>query len=385
MPPIVGVPIFSMWPCAGPVLADPLAPPPHAERPDRDRRQRSVTESPTAAATRIEVIARSASRSASRERARGPRPRDALTRTRSPGRAARRTSSRASSTVGTGSRCRVPRPRGRRPGDRRRVVAHRDQPLDAQPRDQLADPLVLLGRGDRPELGHVAQHRDAPPVARHPPRGLQRGRHRRRGWRCTRRSPRGRRPRSSNVSIRQPRHRRRRERCGALPAATRRARCPRRDAASAFDTMCSPGTASVDRIAGARPAYQDERAPGRRGPARRPRRGRPRPPRSERHHRGAGVRSRLPATTGSSAFSTATPSAGAPRPARPWPSTMRSHEPNSSRCATPTFVTTPMSGRATAHRSRMWPIARGCAHLRDQTTSVSAAPTGASPAARPRC
>src|SRR6266540_5984643 len=59
----------------------------------------------------------------------------------------------------------------RRAGDGPGVGTHRDQLLDAQPRDQLADVVVLLGRRVT-QLRHSAEHRDAPPAARHPPRRL---------------------------------------------------------------------------------------------------------------------------------------------------------------------------------------------------------------------
>ena len=50
-------------------------------------------------------------------------------------------------------------------------------------------------------------------------------------------------------------------------------------------------------------------------------------------------------------------------------STMRSHEPNTSRCATPTFVTMAMSGRAIAHRIATSPTCR--APISATTTCVS--------------
>ena len=81
-------------------------------------------------------------------------------------------------------------------------------------------------------------------------------------------------------------------------------------------------------------------------------------------------RAAKPATTGSSAFRTATPSAGSASTGSAEASTIRSHEPKISRWATPTFVTTTTLGWATAQSSVRSPARR--APISATTTSVSA-------------
>ena len=78
-----------------------------------------------------------------------------------------------------------------------------------------------------------------------------------------------------------------------------------------------------------------------------------------------------PATTGSSALSTAMPSAPIASTGSAEASTIASHDPKISRCATPTFVTTTMSGRAISHSNVTSPLRR--APISATTTSASAA------------
>ena len=135
----------------------------------------SVTARPTAPATRIEITAApppAVSRPATRE---------PLKSTRSPGCArSARMSSSASSGVVVG-RDVAPAPCLRGSAARAMVSrgsAHRDQPVDPDPRRQLPHALVLVLR-DGAELGHLAEHRDQALFAGHPPRGPKR---RRRGF-----------------------------------------------------------------------------------------------------------------------------------------------------------------------------------------------------------
>ena len=108
-----------------------------------------------------------------------PATRDPFTRTTSPGLVHARTSAAASDGSWYDATLSGQLPLAdRRAGDRSRLLPHRDQPFDADPDHEPPQLLVLLER-DRPELGHVPEHRDkTPALARHPTRGLQRGRHR---------------------------------------------------------------------------------------------------------------------------------------------------------------------------------------------------------------
>ncbi len=72
----------------------------------------------------------------------------------------------------------------------------------------------------------------------------------------------------------------------------------------------------------------------------------------------AAVRSAIAATSGSSAFSTATPSAGSASTSSPFALATTSFEPNSPMCALPTFSTTPIRGRAIWQSWAMWPTPR---------------------------
>ena len=72
----------------------------------------------------------------------------------------------------------------------------------------------------------------------------------------------------------------------------------------------------------------------------------------------AAVRAAIASTRGSSAFSTATPSAGSASGSSPFAFATASSEPNSPACARPTFSTAPMRGGAMSHSAAMCPMPR---------------------------
>ncbi len=113
---------------------------------------------------------------------------------------------------------------------------------------------------------------------------------------------------------------------------------PTAAAASAFDTMCSPGTASCTRTSApsavirndARPSGSSETSRARTSAADRVPNVATLP----------GHRSAYPIATGSSAFKIASPSGPSASTGSADASTIDAHDPKTSMCATPTFVTT---------------------------------------------
>ena len=83
----------------------------------------------------------------------------------------------------------------------------------------------------------------------------------------------------------------------------------------------------------------------------------------------APVRPAIAATRGSSALSTAVPDAGSASTSSPLAVATPSIPPTSSVCASPTTVTTPMSGRPTSHSRLIWPNPR--IPISSTSTSVS--------------
>ena len=154
----------------------------------------------------------------------------------------------------------------------------------------------------------------------------------------------------------------------ATSASSRPAASPTAAADSVLPTWCRPAHAELHR---ARPAGVHERVA--------------RPDRAvehdvlgpdlgvgglaDQHHAGRGALA-IARTRGSSALSTATPSAGSASTSSPLADAMVSTEPNSPMCATPTLSTTPIRGGAISQRSRMWPIPRAPISSTSQRVSV---------------
>ncbi len=128
----------------------------------------------------------------------------------------------------------------------------------------------------------------------------------------------------------------------AIPAAA---------AARAFEAMCSPGTPSSTRSSPAGVRIVNEARPISSSARSSPRTWASGDIPNRRTD--AGVRSAKPRTVGSSAFSTAVPSSARSSTSSALASATAPGEPKNSMCATPTLVTTPTRGRATAVSLRM--------------------------------
>ena len=231
-------------------------------------------------------------------------------------------------------------------------------------------PLVFL-RGTGAQLGHAPEDGD-PPLPRHPGQRGQRGPHRL-GVGVVRVVDHGdavgppvdlHPPPAARLGSRQ----RGGDSAGAMPRARA---APAAD--SALATWCSPTTRRLTGASPPRRRSSKEARPwsssvdgGRADVGV----GRPADVTTRARVRGA-----IPRTRGSSAVSTAVPSAGSASTSSPFATAMPSALPNSPRWAEPTLRTTPTCGRATPHRRAMWPGPREPISSTRKRVSRSAAST----------
>ena len=268
-PPIVGVPHLTMWLC-GPSSRICLPKPEEPQQPDvrrhedhdqGEREQQALDElERSSAAARARPAPPSAATQRRRRRSSSSTPRDALTRTTSPGRSASREHVERgrgvgdASTIASGGEARGA---ARRPRSRAAPVADDDEPVDG-PAGRLAD--LAMARVVRvAQLEHLAQDRDV--AAGQAGEQLQRRAHGAAATRCSCRRGCATPPaRISSTAVRRATAGRRAR--GTIVVQASPAASPTAAAASALWTACRPsaGIATVARPAGMRAGSASRRA-----------------------------------------------------------------------------------------------------------------------------